>query len=545
MMKAHKSSIILSLTFLISASIFSQTNSVLNYLPQDAKMILKINPASLGQKIKWEDLVKYKMFDNALKDMPEAGKNFLKDPQQTGIDLSRGIFLAISQGKNNEKSEPVFYAIPKDTAQIAAMVKKLFNGKQAIKATNGKLIVDKHIALAWNNDIIILTGDDSKKQPATQNAKAGASAESARLKQLSDRCKLLLTKHGAAFNNEHFTSLMGEQGDLLLWTNNMPSQVQKKSKMPAALGMFNKNFLKNGEYTSAIINFESGKVVAKMKRYLSPSLDSLYKKYPSKNLNTELLKKLPAGQPIFLGSFTFSPEMLNEVFTKAGVDKYIDSASKQKVKTADILSAVKGDMTLAGMKVVEFSEDDSVTSALNGMQVFVTGHINDKEKFKDLVALMEKKNEDTTIQSKPGKKKMKPTILSNDSVFVLSISPVAAQKFLESSATNEDLEKLISPYKEHPSAFMLDLKTIFGIAIQALSKGKSPEDTKQASEALGLFDKLIAFGGEYNDKASSSTIELTLSNKDENSLKQFLNLIEVANSLKPKRSTAYNQQNAH
>ena len=121
-----------------------------------------------------------------------------------------------------------------------------------------------------------------------------------------------------------------------------------------------------------------------MKRYVSASFDSIYKKYPLKNINTELLKKLPAGHPIFIVSFNFSPEMLNEILTKEGADKYIDSASKQKIKIDDILSAIKGDITLAGMKVYEFTEEDSVTQALNGMQVFLTGHINDKEKFKTL-----------------------------------------------------------------------------------------------------------------------------------------------------------------
>jgi len=50
--------------------------------------------------------------------------------------------------------------------------------------------------------------------------------------------------------------------------------------------------------------------------------------------------------------------------------------------------------------------------------------------------------------------------------------------------------------------------------------------------------KLIAFGGEYSNKASSSTVELTFTNKDENSLKQFLNLIDLFNSYRPKKSTA-------
>jgi len=535
-MKARKPITILLFSLFVTLTIFSQTNPVLNYLPKDAKVIIKLNAATLGQKIKWEELIQHKMFQDLMKDMPEEGKDFFKDPRQTGIELSQGIFVIVPPGKNNEKQDPVFYATVKDTAQIAAMVKKLFKGKKPVKAPNGKLIIDKHTALSWNNEIVILTGDDAKKESSLQKAKTNASTESIRLKQLSDRCKLLLSKNAKAPVNEYFTALMNEQGDLLLWTNNTQSQMQKKDKMPAALGILNKNFMRSGDYTSAIINFENGKVVAQMKRYVSSSLDSIYKKYPSRNINTELVKKLPAGHPILLGSFNFSPDMLSEIFTRAGVNKYLDSVSKHKVKMEDISSAVKGDVTLAGMKVYEFTEDDSVTQALNGIQVFLTGHIHDKEKFKNLVAQLEKKNEDTT-RYRP-KKGMKPSILSNDSIFVLSISPIAAQKFLDSPGNNDEIEKLISPYKEHPSAFVLDLKTIFGIALQTLSKGKSSEDTKQTSEALGLFDKLIAFGGEYSNKASSSTVELTFTNKDENSLKQFLNLIDLFNSYRPKKSTA-------
>ena len=136
---------------------------------------------------------------------------------------------------------------------------------------------------------------------------------------------------------------------------------------------------------------------------------------------------------------------------------------------------------------------------------------------------------------------MKPLILSNDSVFVVSISQIAGQKFLESSGKNEELEKLISPYQGHPGVFLLDLKTIFGIAMQTLTKGKSEEDAKQASEVLGMFDKLISYGGEYNNHSTSSTVELTLTNKDENSLRQFMNLLNLFYSMKPKPSTAYSR----
>ncbi len=534
-MKTLKPFTILLFSLFVALTVLSQTNSALNYLPKDANAIIKINPASLGQKMKWEELIKYKMFEDLFKDVPEEGKGFLNDPAQTGIDLKHGLFLVIPGSRNNQKLDPVFYSTPKDTLLIASMIKKIFPGKKPVKTAYGSIIVDKHTAFAWNSDIVILTGDDAKKG-SIKNTKTTASTELTRLKQLTDRCKMLLRQHQSILTNEYFTSLLKEEADVYLWmNNNAQSQEQKKGKTPQFLGMLNKNFMRSGNYSSALIRFENGKVLAQTKRYVSASLDSIYKKYPAKNFNTELLKKLPAGHPILLGSFSFSPEMLNEIFVKAGADKYIDSVSKQQIKMTDIVSAVKGDVTLAGMKVYEFTEEDSVTQALNGMQVFLTGHISDKERFKTLVALLQKKNEDSANKLTP---KMKPIILSNDSVFVVSISQIAGQKFLESSGKNEEIERLISPYQAHPSVFLLDLKTIFGFAMQTLAKGKSEEEAKQASEVLGMFDKLVSYGGEYNNNSTSSTVELTLTNKDENSLTQFMRLLDLFYSMKPKGSTA-------
>jgi hypothetical protein len=60
-------------------------------------------------------------------------------------------------------------------------------------------------------------------------------------------------------------------------------------------------------------------------------------------------------------------------------------------------------------------------------------------------------------------------------------------------------------------------------------------------EVLAMFDKLILYSGQHIDNYTPGTIELTLVNKDENSLKQFLNLLDLINSAKPKAATAYNQ----
>ena len=538
-MKAFKPLIILLFTCSQTLCIFSQSNTVLNYLPEDAKMIIKINPASLGQKVKWEELLKSKMFADLIKEAGTEGKEFLKNPAQSGVDLSQGIYVLIPANKNNKKPEPVLYGITKDTAQFASMVKKLTPGKRPVKTGNGKLIIDKNTAIAWNNEIFILTGN-TQKQVTSATAKQVEAAELTRAKQLTERCKTLLKKRQTPFNNASFKSVLMEEGDVYLWiNNNVQVPVQKKKKSPEILEMLSKNIMRSGNYTSGIVKFENGKVSMQMKRYISASLDSVYKKYPLKNINTELLKKLPAGQPIFLYSFSFSPEMINEMFVKAGADKYIDSISKKKIKMADIVPAIKGDASLAVVKVYEFTEEDSVTQAMNGLQLFLAGSINDKEKFKNLNALLQKQKEDTA-KNIPAKK-MKPFIFFNDSIFVVSLSQIAAQKFLASPGNNEDMAKLIEPYKNYTGAFIIDLKTIFGFAMQPMLKNKSEEEAKQASAVLNMFEKVVSYGGQYDNQSLSSTTELILADRDENSLKQFINLLEVFYKMGNKKSTTSDQ----
>ena len=227
-MKALKPFTMLLVLFFAALTVSSQNNAILNYLAADAKTIIKINPASLRQKMKWEDLMKYKMFEDFLKEVPEEGKDFIKNPAHTGIDLDQGLFLVMAGNVMDKKAEPVIYGIPKDTAQFAAMVRKLAPGKKPVKVGSGKFVVNKHTAFAWNREIFIITGTSSKDEPANQTASAKASAELNRAKQLSERCKTLLHKRPTSFNNESFAALLKEEGDLYLWSDNTSSRKNKK-----------------------------------------------------------------------------------------------------------------------------------------------------------------------------------------------------------------------------------------------------------------------------------------------------------------------------
>jgi uncharacterized protein DUF4836 len=534
-MKTFRPLTIILLTCVQTLVVFSQKNTVLNYFPQDAKMIMKMNMASLGQKMKWEEFAKTKMFEHLIKDAPEEGKAFLRNPKLTGVDMNQGIFVVIPSSNSNKKSEPIVYGVPRDTGQFATMIKKFAPGAQRVKIANGKLLIHKQTAIAWNNNIFLITSDDSKQVPLYPIGKSKTLDEPVNTKQLIEKCKMLLTKPKIAFTNEHFTSLLKEDGDVYVWINNMQSQSQNV-KAPQIVGMLNKNMAGGAIYSAGVIRFENGTTTMQMKRYLPATMDSLYIKYPTKNINTGLLAKLPEGQPVFACSFRFSPAMFHEIFLRAGADKYIDSASKGKIRTDDIVSAIRGDMVIAVLKVNEATGDDSITKAMGGIQVFLAGGINDKQNFNAISSAIQREQNDTAKNQTA--KKMKPLILSNDSLFVVSVSQAAAQKFLESSGTNQEMKKLFAPYDGFPSACIIDLKTILGFVMQGAAKKRSEEEAHQMSEILGTLDKLVSYGGVYKAGSLSSTMQLTLTSKDENSLKQLIDLFDLFYLMRNKKSSA-------
>src|SRR5207247_9162651 len=142
----------------------------------------------------------------------------------------------------------------------------------------------------------------------------------------------------------------------------------------------------------------------------------------------------------------------------------------------------------------------------NGNELFVTSINNYKEKIKNLAALLQNNKPDSAKNNLP--KKPKPLIFSNDSFFVVSLSQMAGQKFLGSAGNNEAIEKIIEPYKNNHSAFIIDLRTIFAFAVQPMLKNKSEEEAKQAAEVLGRFARVVSYGGEHENNFLSRAIKL-------------------------------------
>jgi hypothetical protein len=368
---------------------------------------------------------------------------------------------------------------------------------------------------------------DKTKTPGPA-AKGSLAPPTAMIKQMQQ----LLTPVSKSIHTQvHFSELLHEPGDIHLWINrNVEKPKAKAGKKDEVLKMMNWGVLQQGNYMAGTLNFENGKAVMQMKTYMNSTMDSLYRLYPPQPLNQTIFKKLPSGQPIAIFSFSMSPELLMAVMKTAGTDKLVDSATRNSsIKPANLVAALNGDITIAVIKAAQYDEKDSVSTALNGLQLFVAASIKNKENWQSLVDLLNKpkapKTDEEGNEIKPSGPLggMKPKVLLNDSFIVLSLSPFAAEKFL-SSYGESNISALAANYANHPSLFTLDIKSLINFAMQMGKKNKSNEQMEKVSEAL---DRFVIYGGNYDNGATRTTMELQFSNKEENGLKHLVSFLET------------------
>jgi len=542
-----------------SICLYAQQNPLHAYLPADAKAIINFNLPSLASKMKWQEVQQLSFFEEALKDAPLHLQEILKDPASTGINFQSDLFIVLlPDPKNKTKSTPVLYGQLTDSAKFAATVQKI-SPKQKINTVGKlKIMADNKNVFAWTSGLFVIpiSKDKNLSHPLSESGKnvRNTKAAATQTSQLIKQCQLLLTPAANPVTNDsRFIDLTKEDGDMRLWLNrNMEKPKGKANKKDDVLKMMNWGIMQQGNYMAGVLRFENGKAVMQMKSYMNKTMDSLYRLYPATNLNSALLKKFPAGQPIALISFSMSPEMLGAMLKASGAEKIMDSlAKKSSIRPLEVAEGLNGDLTLAVIRAYEYDEKDTVTAALNGLQIFMAASVKNKSKVEPLLKLLQKpkevKRDSEGNEIKPSGPfaGLKPALLLNDSFFVVSISSFAAERFLNTVADN-DVYTLANPYSNHASLFSLDLKAIINFAMQ-MSKKKNKSEDQEASKMFEAFDRIVFYGGKYENGAALSTGELQFSNKEENSLKQFIKMIEMAVNMgmKNKKSkSSYNTEDS-
>lgn len=541
---------------------FTQTNPLLRYLPENVNSVIHIDVKSLGSKIPGETFRQSIIYQQLMKN-PEMPLNALfSEPEKLGIDLSAGIIVAMHDGGYTRfrKSQPEVYVLIKlkngetFTSSLNKMLPPGEDGeKKEIYQTYG---TDRIIAngtgpvAGWNNDVFILTTSQSEEMkaeiekymvsfspdtveavdtmPVTDTAivpPTDYTEMTEKLKKLQrNYCFELLTpkNSGKWFSNKLFLEMLLAKGDIRVWNGKMANPATG-NMLPFA-DLFKKLQSFSGEHTVSLINFENGKIVMQSRAYLNEELSAIYQKYPIPGQNMELIKRLPAGNLVGLANFSFSQQMAREFFEKSGLPNLIDSFKNQIPFDVNLLQgAFKSEFTAAVIQSEVNDNMDEWTKKSLGFQLILALPILDKSKFDQIRAKIPalidsmKKEKETFMKDPPLVAK------HTDDLLLVSFSQQTIDAFLK--GTPGQTHSWMTAYSQYPMLMSLNL----GELVAMLPSGESRKSRQLdfVKSMFGNFDKILAYGGQYEKGSVNSTAEVTFRNTRENALKQLFEMINT------------------
>lgn len=497
-------------------------------IPKDAGFVLHINTGSLSSKLSWQEIQQTQWFKKvSAKSEDSLARQLLDNPEKTGINTQADlVFFVKKQGRN---VYTVFEGELKDAAAFEALNKQVKpDGK---KTTVGDITVfqtDEKSITTWKDNrfitLFLLPSADSYNFSPDQDHTPKAIHPDT----LVNFAKALyeLKSSASLTSDDRFNKLLKEQGDVHVWLNadNFTGDL-----MGDVLSATKVSDLIKGNVSAFTLNFENGKIDAKSTSYYNEEMGKLLSKYKMKDIDADILSRLPSENLVGVMSFNYPPDGLRELLKVAGFEGMANGAlGKVGYSLDEFVKANKGDLLIAASDFQLTTEQRTIPSYEEGGQpytytknnpklnVLFATSVNDKAAFEKLISVVK---EQTGGWS--GDSSFPINYSLNDKWFALGNSLDQVNKFLAGDARNK--HAAISKLAGHPVGFYLDLKKILTTWNNATT-----DSTAKASltESVNMWEDVIATGSTYSGGSVSGHFEINLVNKSVNSLKQLNQYID-------------------
>jgi hypothetical protein len=494
-------------------------------VPKDAGVVLHINANSLSSKLSWKEIQQTNWFKEAYADANDTlAKKLMENPDNSGIDAQSDlVFFVKRQGKGGYGA---FEGTLKDAAAFEA-----FNKKMKPTATSSKdgdlniLKMDGGIA-TWKSGRFIYLFDTPGMNMGSAWGNSGGST-SFGADSLTAFAKGLYDLKGdnSLGSDDKFSSLIKEAGDIHMWIS---AEHLTGGMASGMMSMMKISTLMEGNVTTMTVNFDNGKIDVKTKSYYNKELGKLYEKYKAKNIDGDMLARIPAENITGVFAMNYPPEGLKEFIKVLGVDGMANSfLSEVGYSMDEFVKANKGDVIVAvsdfeiktetvttppyeeGGQPYTYTKSDPSVKVLFGVS------INDKPAFDKLIGIAKAKVPPMP-ESGP-----KISYTLNDKWFAAGNSEEQVNKFVAGGANNK--QPFVSKLAGHPIGFYVDLQKI----LKAVAPTATDSSSKVAlAESLKVWEDMLMTGGELSNGSISGHFEINFVDKNTNSLKQLNQYID-------------------
>lgn len=513
------------------------------YIPKNALMVAEINTKELSKKIAWSMITNNSLWEKLRGKKNKADSirqsEFIKNMQEAGVD-ELNTFYAYLNDNGGSTEEACFIALVplKDAMKWESFVKKSFPAA-AIKDNDKRkeARLDESIYVGWTNNLMILVSlqstreflpaEEATTEPVDNEAKMAAYLESA----------FTVSHDNSLLSDKRFAAFEKHKHDLGFWVNIdkvMSSYAAKNlGAMTGGLSVSN-NVWRNSAF-SAATNFEKGRVITDIMMYSADDFKEINKAYSNKNVDDELVKRVPKDSLDYLFGYHMSPEGTLKTIEKMGMLGVANGFLKeQNLSVEEILSALTGDMVFAmnnyhQTKETLLFDSSDASSAFNSyktdMDFLFALKVNKQSSFDKLVQLAVGMQliqpAGAGVYHLSGNGNEQSAIVVGNGYAAFSNKAAVAQGFTQGKYSGQSSIKVKEYVMKHPFGMFFDYSSWARRSAGMLSA--TPADSLVYAASLQTFDNIVFNGGKMEGDGIKYQMSINLKSKDESSILQLLN----------------------
>jgi hypothetical protein len=312
-------------------------------VPKEAAVVVYFNTGSLSSKLSWAEIKQSEWFKELQrKNSDTLARKLMNEPSASGLDTDKGFcFFLAPRGRGTYVS---FQGSIKDEAAFEAMIKSTGEVGAPTKSGDLNVIESEGAVITWNKSTFVIVADAPMYSANPSNVQRFP-ADS-----LTLFAKNIYALKGKALLDEdsRFADLIKGKGDMHMWLSASNLYNSAGMGMDMMTSMLKLSTLTEGNISTASLSFDDGKINFDGKQFYGKELTKIISKYKSKGIGDDLTNRLPSGDVLLAGAYSYPMGVIMDVVKMVGADGLANMFLGQKgITLEDIGKAFKGEMAFA------------------------------------------------------------------------------------------------------------------------------------------------------------------------------------------------------
>ncbi len=548
-----------------------QAQNPIDYVPDGATVVFRMNPKSLDKKVDLETLMKMDFFDTFLQQMTMASNpedsdklyEALRNPSKYGMDLMHESYFVMDMSKEGSFFSYIF-KLDQEKKFTYFLKNTLTEGETAVEKKGDFLEANLSSLgnIVWNKDVVIMTSGDVEYEFEEYTEEEFEAQEKLQKEGVQNFAAQLISKAKPSIKNNVKYAKSNGKSDMDLWMDYGYIQRMGLNDTPMPIpGLEGLNSMMDSMYTDSYMtmamNFNSGAIDMNVNSFMSDEMANMTKGMYESTFNPKLLRYINGTDLMGMISFNYNVENTVKAFQDMLPPDLVGGNMMDSVSM--MMEQMLG-ISMTEQEMYDLWQGDMVMT-FNGLQEFqkemITYDYDDDfnpiekkemvtQQLPEFTMLMSTKNEPAwekffelgeqmgAIQKKGKYYSMAvPDMpfdvhlgMENGAMVMTNNNDLVRKRLKKGFKRKNRIDKsYLNLLQNNASAFVWDINKTLDV-VSTLGLPMDFTGTQIMNASKNTFDSIIATNSrQIINNTATGNLSFNMVNKNQNSLEQFFNFI--------------------